>query len=392
MTEKKRYYDLDWLRVLGMLTIFLFHNARFFNDEDWHVKNFEQSYGMSVFVAILNYFIMPLFFVLSAMAIYYALKRRSNGEFMRERVSRLLVPLGVGMFTHIILQVYIENLTHGRFSGTFWQFIPRYFNGWYAFGGNFAWMGLHLWYLLMLFLFSWLMLSTFRRINRSPDLTTKLADMVSKPFGPYLFVIPLFVTEFLVGLSPDTVGRRDFGGWSPLTYLVFFVIGYLMATDERYRPVTERVRFISLASSLLTVAAAYILREEMGLSATHPLRLLVRATNSWSWLLTFVGFASHHLDFSNRFLRYANEAVLPFYVLHQTVIVVIGYFIRDLHWAVLPKFLFLSVTSFILIMVLYEFAVKRVTLLRYLFGMKGSFGRAHLHLPESATQKEASSG
>jgi glucan biosynthesis protein C len=370
MAERRRYYDIDWLRVLGMLTIFLFHNARFFNDEDWQVKNFELSDGMSGFVTVLNYFIMPLFFILSAMAIYYALKRRSNAEFLRERAIRLLVPLGVGIFTHIMVQVYIENVTHGRFSGTFWQFIPHYFDGWYAFGGNFAWMGLHLWYLLMLFLFSALMLSTFRRISRSDGFTTRLANLVSKPAGLYLFILPLFTMELLVSLSPETVGRRDFGGWSPLTYLVFFVIGYLLATDERCRPAIERVRFISLASSLLTVVAVYVLREEVGLSGMNPLYLLVRAVNSWSWLLTFVGFASHHLDYSNRFLRYANEAVLPFYILHQTVIVVIGYFIKDWQWGVLPKYLFLAGTSFVVIMVLYEFAVKRVRPLRYLFGMR----------------------
>jgi peptidoglycan/LPS O-acetylase OafA/YrhL len=371
MTEVKRYYDIDWLRVLGMLTIFLFHNARFFNEDDWHVKNFELDFGMSVFVAILDHFIMPLFFVLSALAIYYALKKRSNAEFMRERVTRLLVPLGVGIFTHIMLQVYIENITHGRFTGTFWQFIPHYFDGWYGFGGNFAWMGLHLWYLLMLFLFSWVMLSTFRRINRANDFTARLANLLSKPFGPYLLIIPLFLMELLVSLAPETIGRRDFGGWSPLTYLVFFVIGYLLATDERYRPAIEKVRYISLALSLLTVIAAYIMLAEMGLSGTNPFYLLVRATNSWCWLLTFLGFASHYLNFNNRTLKYANAAVLPFYILHQTVIVVIGYFIRDWNWAVLPKYLFLAATSFIVIMALYEFAVKRVNILRYLFGMKG---------------------
>jgi len=370
MTAKKRYYDIDWLRVLGMLTIFLFHNARFFNNDDWHVKNFELDFGMSMFVRILNYFIMPLFFVLSAIAIYYALKKRSNGQFMRERVNRLLVPLGIGIFSHIILQVYIENITHGRFSGSFWQFIPSYFEGWYAFGGNFAWMGLHLWYLLMLFLFSWLMLSVFQRINRSHDFISKLAELISKPFGPYLFIIPLFVIEFLVALSPDTVGRRDFGGWSPLTYLVFFLIGYLLATDGRYRPAIEKVRHISLALSLLTLVAAYILLAEMEISGTNPLYLLVRATNAWSWLLTFLGFASYYLNFSNRFLKYANTAVLPFYILHQTVIVVVGYFIKDWRWAVFPKYLFLATTSFILIVLMYEFGVKRVSTLRYLFGVK----------------------
>jgi len=371
MNERKRYYDIDWLRVLGMFTIFLFHNARFFNNEDWHVNNFELSDGMSLFVSVLNQFIMPLFFVLSAIAIYYALKKRSNAQFMQERVIRLLIPLGVGIFTHIILQVYIENVTHSRFTGTFWQFIPHYFDGWYGFGGNFAWMGLHLWYLLMLFAFSGLMLPLFQRINRSDDFATKLADLASKPFGPFLFIIPLFLIEFLVSLSPETVGRRDFGGWSPLTYLVFFVIGYLLATDRRYRPAIEKVRFISLASVLLTLIARFILLESMGLSGAHPLLLLVRAANSWSWLLAFMGFASHHLSSSNRVLKYANEAVLPFYILHQTVIVVIGYFVKDWHWAVFPKYLFLAVTSFIVIMALYEFAIKRVNILRYLFGMKG---------------------
>ena len=107
MTNGKRFYDIDWLRVLGMGMIFLFHNARFFNDDDWHVKNFELDFGMSVFVRILDHFIMPLFFVLSAIAIYYALRKRSNARFMGERVNRLLIPLGVGIFTHIILQVYI---------------------------------------------------------------------------------------------------------------------------------------------------------------------------------------------------------------------------------------------------------------------------------------------
>ena len=370
MTEKKRFYDIDWLRVLGMCAIFLFHNARFFNEDGWHVKNFQLDFGMSVFVAILDHFIMPLFFVLSAIAIYHALKKRTNAEFMRERVIRLLIPLVVGSFTHVMLQVYIERVTHGEFAGTFWQFVPHYLNGWYAFGGNFAWMGLHLWYLLMLFLFSWMMVPIFQRFNRSQNFTARLADFVTRPFGVYLFIIPLFLMEFLVSNSPETVGRRDFGGWSPLTYLVFFIIGYLLATDTRYRPTIEKVRFISLTLSLLTVIAAYILLAEMEVSGTNPLYLLVRAANSWSWLMTFLGFASRHLNFNNNILKYANEAVLPFYILHQTVIVCIGYFIKDWQWAVFPKYLFLAATSFIVIMVLYEFVVKRVNALRYLFGMK----------------------
>jgi peptidoglycan/LPS O-acetylase OafA/YrhL len=365
-----RRYDIDALRVIGMALIFLFHNARFFNDEGWHVKNLELNYGASVFVAVLNHFIMPLFFVLSAYAIYHALRKRSRVQFLRERAVRLLVPLGVGAFSHIILQVYIENITHGRFVGTFWQFLPHYFDGWYGFGGNFAWMGLHLWYLLMLFVFSALTLPLFQRLRRAEALTTRLADLASTRFGPYLFIIPVFAMEMLVSLSPDTIGRRDFGGWSPLTYLVFFVIGFLLATDDRHRRAIESVRYASLALTGLTVAAAYVLLEELAVGWTDPLYLLVRSANAWCWLLTLMGFASRHLNANNRALRYANEAVLPIYVLHQTVIVAIGYFIKDWSWAVPQKYLYLALTSFVVIMVLYEGVVKRVGFLRFLFGMK----------------------
>ncbi len=371
MNESKRYYDIDWLRVLGMLTIFLFHNARFFDEMSWHAKNFELSFGMSVFVGILSQFIMPLFFVLSAFASYYALKKRTGTIFLGERVQRLLVPLMVGIFSHIIFQVYIENLTLGQFTGSFWAFIPHYFDGWYAFGGNFAWMGLHLWYLLILFIFSVLALPLFQAFNRATSFTVHLADIGAKSWGVYLLIIPLFLMELFVSYFPDSIGIRAFGGWSPLTYLLFFIGGYLLATDGRYRTVIQKVRGISLALSLVTVFLGYILVVELGVAESRPEFLVVRVANAWAWLLTFLGFASHYLNHNNAFLRYANEAVLPFYILHQTVIVALGYLIRDWQLAVFPKYLFLAATSFVIIMVLYEWGVKRIRVLRYLSGMKG---------------------
>jgi hypothetical protein len=163
---------------------------------------------------------------------------------------------------------------------------------------------------------------------------------------------------------------RSFGGWSPFTYLVIFFLGYILATDERYRPAIERLRFFSLALSLLLLAIGYSL--EMADISIYSYSLApFRGLNTWAWLLTFLGFASRHLNFSNGFLKYANEAVLPFYILHQTVIVGIGFFIRNWQLAVFPKYLFLASVSFIIIMVLYEFMVKRVAFLRLLFGMKG---------------------
>ena len=368
MNAEKRYYDIDWLRVLGMGAIFLFHNARYFNDEDWHVKNAQLDFGMSIFVAILNQFIMPLFFVLSAMASYYALQNRTSREFIRERASRLLVPLIFGIFILIPPQVYIERVSHGEFQGSFFDFLPHYFDGWYGFGGNFAWMGLHLWYLLMLFLFSLIMLPVFQRMNRAS--LPGFGDFFTRPFAVYLFFIPIAIIEMLVSLSPETMGRRDFGGWSPLSYLVIFILGYVLMTDERYRPAIERVRFVSLTLSLLAMTIGFTLVLAFDVSTYHPVFSWIRAFNTWMWLLTFLGFASRHLNFNNDLLKYANEAVLPFYILHQTVIVIIGFFIANWALAVFPKYLLLATTSFIVIMILYEFLVKRINVLRFLFGMK----------------------
>jgi hypothetical protein len=370
MSDRKRYYDIDWLRILGMIGIFLFHNARFFNDEDWHIKNMTDDFGMTVFVAILNQFIMPLFFILSAYAIYYSLQRRAGKEFMRERVTRLLIPLVFGIFTHIMVQVYIERVSHGQFTGTFWQFIPQYFNGWYGFGGNFAWMGLHLWYLLMLYLFSWLTLSLFIKWRSESAFMTQLADVFAKPGMVFLFFIPVGLVEILVNLFPDSIGIRSFGGWSPFTYLTIFILGYILVTSDRYRDAIERQRFLSLTLALVALFGGFYLVLGMDVSSYSPLFSWVRGFNTWAWLLTFLGFASRHLNFNNDFLKYANEAVLPFYILHQSVIVIVGFFIADWNIAVFPKFLFMLVVNFAIIMVLYEFAVKRIGVLRYLFGMK----------------------
>ena len=82
--------------------------------------------------------------------------------------------------------------------------------------------------------------------------------------------------------------------------------------------------------------------------------------------------AGQHLNKTNRFLAYANEAVLPFYILHQTIIIVIGYYVVQWDSGVALKYCVISITSFIAIMAIYELLVRRINVLRFLFGMKWS--------------------
>jgi len=367
----ERRYDIDWLRVLAMLMVLFFHCASFFGDEGWHVKSGEVSYGMMVFGDIVTQWIMPIFFVLSGISSYYALNYLSGKKYLGARVKRLVVPLVVGSLTHVSFQVYIERHTQGGFSGSFFAFYPHYFDGFYAFGGNFAWMGLHLWYLEMLFLFSLITLPLFiwTRRERAKSLIAGAADFLKRPGAIFLIAVPLGVVELLSNLYPDFVGRRDFGGWSLFPHLVFFLSGYLLASNSDFRPALERNRKVALAMGIIATTVGFFLLESDHSSRSYFFSFL-RAFNCWFWLIAILGFGSRYLDFNNRVLKYAGEAVLPFYILHQSVIIVIGYFIIDWNAGVMSQYLFLTATSFAAIMILYEVFVRRVNTMRFLFGMK----------------------
>ena len=386
--EVGRRFDVDWLRVLAMLTIFLFHNARFFDDGGWHVKNNQIDFGMTVFTNVVGQWVMPLFFVLSAISAYYALRGRGNNRFLLDRFKRLVIPLVFGIFFLIPPQVYIERVTHGQFTGSFFDFLPHYFDGWYAFGGNFAWMGLHLWYLEMLFLFSLLTLPLFRYLaGAGRNLASRPASIARIPGVIFLGgAVPIAVIEMIVNLQPNGIGIRDFGGWSPLTYLVIFLLGYIIALDPQFRQTIEKQRVLALVLAILATLSGFIY-----ITAGNSDRTLVfsviRGVNTSAWVIAILGFGSKYLNFNNAVLKYAGEAVLPFYILHQSVIVIIGFFIARWDATVMVKYLGMSSMAFVIIMGLYEFVVKRNQVLRFLFGMK--LARAQIRTPEVTLEKNS---
>jgi hypothetical protein len=259
-------------------------------------------------------------------------------------------------------------VTHGQFAGSFLQFIPYYFNGLYGFGGNFAWMGLHLWYLLILFIFSAVMLPVFRKLRDSRFFLLQI--FFTKPHSVILLFIPVAAVEVLVDLFPRSIGIRDFGGWSLFTYLTIFFLGYIIASDDRFRNSMEQIRFTTLLMGLIAMGTGGAMLIAFKISSYHPVSAFLRGFNTCMWLFAFYGFAIHHLNSRNRFLERASEALMPFYILHQSVIVITGYFIINWDIVVFPKYLFLLTASFIVIILLYESAIKRYRLLRIFFGMK----------------------
>jgi peptidoglycan/LPS O-acetylase OafA/YrhL len=170
-------------------------------------------------------------------------------------------------------------------------------------------------------------------------------------------------------LRHTILGTKAFGGWSILPYLVFFTLGYIIASDLKFGLIIEKQRMAALITGVCTTAIGFFLFES-GYSLPAWFFAFLRALNAWAWLIAICGFGSRHLNFSDRFLRYANEAVLPFYILHQTVILVIGFYIVQLNMTIPAKFLIITISSFVTIVALYDLLIKRINVLRFVFGMK----------------------
>lgn len=378
--ELTRRYDVDWLRVLAMMAVFLFHCGRFFDTEGWHVKSARTSEAASFLTLIIAVqWMMPLFFVLSGISTYHSLSVQNWRQFLGSRLKRLAVPLLFGIFVVIApYQVYLERVSHGQYSGSFWSFYPHYFEGWYSLGGNFAWMGLHLWYLEVLFVFSVITLPLLLALrSRTGDrLLQTLSETMKVPGTIFLPAIPIALMEFLANSQILThfaggfFHQRGFGGWSLLPYLAIFILGFALTRGKETTKAIESHRIAAVLVALATFGLGYYLIKLRGLPESSVGFALIRGVLCWSCLVAICGFGARHLRSSNRFLKYANDAVLPFYILHQTVILAIGFHVIQLDAPLWLEYAIIVLTSFAATMALYELLIKRLNILRFLFGLK----------------------
>lgn len=376
--SSNRRYDIDWLRVLAILIVFLYHSTRFFNLGDWHVKNLHTYVWVEIWNMFATRWMMPLFFIISGASLFYAL-RKSGGwrRFYADKFMRLMIPVLFATITHSALQVYLERITHGQFSGSFFSFIPEYFNGVYlgiGMPGNFAFHGMHLWYLLFLFLYSLVCYRLFVWLKGGGQaILCRIMSIFSVPGLMYLgFSFPLLMMEVLLPRSVLDVGN---GGWGFLHYIWFLISGFIIVSHDRLQQRIEDQRWASLVIGMvLTTAYLYQL-----FSPSHVVSLgwigdwintLLSIFSAWSWLFAILGFGMRYLAFDRPLLRDANEGVLPFYILHQTVLLAVGYFVIpwEIHDAL--KWSMVLVSSFVVIITLYTLFVRKLDLLRFLFGMK----------------------
>jgi glucan biosynthesis protein C len=370
-----RRHDVDWLRVLAFSLVFLYHCGRFFDREWWHIKNSTTSPVVDALKGIVDLWGMALIFLISGASIYFALRPGGAVRFLRDRASRLLVPLVLGILVLAPPQIYLTRLTHGEFDGSLLDFLPVYFRDWRIWNGNFAWSGVHLWYLEDLFLFTLVLVPLFV-VLKGPSgrrFTEALGHVSARRGAIFLWVLPLALLLVLA----DPFGIR--GARLPVDlmrlalYWPFLVFGFLIFSNRRTQQAIIGQRNIALGIAVALTLAAPVFASLPGLDSIFLLYALVMflaSLLSWSTLVAILGYGMRHLGVHLRVLSYANEAVLPFYVLHHPVILTIGYFVIPLSLPILAKYLIIAASAFGATLGLYEFLIRPWGPVRRAFGLK----------------------
>ena len=374
----RRLYYLDWLRIIATLGVFLFHASNVFNTANFEIKNAEQSDVIMMIEVFFFPWGMPLFFLIAGAGSYFALRRRSAGQFTRERTLRLLVPFLTGTLLLGPIQLYLSwrhRIETGVFDGTLLQFVANRLShiGPKLFGA----LGYHMWFLGYLFAFSLLALPFFIWLKGETGqrFIARLAGLCRRRGAILLFILPLAAVR--LALHPFFPEEHDWADFFSLG--AFFVLGYLMFADVRFTQAIRRDRWIILGAGIAAMVALMAVGMSLGsLDIEKPPRTFseflfwgLMAACGWCWSAFMLFIGMRYLDRDNRARQYGQEILLPFFVLHQTVIIAIAYFAVQWNTGMLPKMLAVYLGSFVVTIGLCELVIKRVGILRVLFGMKG---------------------
>ena len=368
-----RRYDIDSIRVIIFGLLIFYHIGMFFVPWDFHIKNSTTYEWLQYPMFFLNQWRLPLLFVVSGMGTYFSISKRSGGSFAQERFVRLFIPLAIGMLFIVPPQVYFERLATGAFTGSFFDFYPSMaFIGFYP-EGNISWH--HLWFLPYLLLFSLVLIPVFRYLVKNPQawIIRKVKGLATHKFGLFVLAIPLILWYVFLRLRfPSTLGLV--GDWfNIVNYGTLFFYGFLLMTlkNTLWENVTKNRR-LYLIAGVITFSLIMLLWLGVGYFPYRAeLSNIFRAVNAWSWILAIIGYAATYLNKPSRTLSYANEAVYPFYILHQTVIIALGFYLKNVEMCSVAKFSIMLIGTFGITWLIYEFGIRRFRWIRPLFGMKG---------------------
>ena len=386
-TDQRRY-DVDWLRTLAFALLILYHVGMYYVLEwGWHVKSTQQSEWLQNLMILTNQWRMSLLFLISGIALSLVLQQNkfSRWRLSGLRTNRLLVPLIFSMYVIVPPQLFYELQQQHDLSMSYWAFLQEYWNIDTELApfkqspiGLLTWN--HLWFLPYLWAYSLIVLVLFPLFNKLGKGLHRLNLPLWLVFG-FLVIAMALIWVSLRESYPVTHALLD-DWYSHAKYFLAFVVGVLLPFIKGVwqQLIARRRVFLVIAilgySWLMLDRHGFLdvsdeLDKLLVIKLTHGLLL---SLNYWAWILLVVAYAGRYLNFTNRFLTYANQAILPWYIFHQTLIVVFAMYLLPFNLdAYLEAPLLILITCFGCF-IGYE-VVRRFVLLRWLFGLKVAFAK-----------------
>ena len=387
---EQRRHDIDALRVLAFGLLILYHvGMAYVADWEFHIKSAYLAEWLQWPMIMLNRWRMPLLFAISGIAIgLFMHGGRKPGRMLAARTWRLMLPLAFGMLFVVPVQAWCEAVANGAWHAGFGGFLWRYLQlrpwpegGWTGAEYGLTWN--HLWYLAYLWVYTCVLVALLPLLERLG--VRRAGAWLPARKGFWLVLLPAMyffaLLAWLAPLFPKTGALLD-DWYQHAEFLPLFLAGYLVARNAAAWAEVVRLRRHTLAIAVLAISIELLLRAAgrylpddhipallAGLP-WHHIELAARALYMWSALLAIFGWARILLDRPFGWLPYATEAVYPWYVLHQSLIVPLVFALAPLRLGpVLEPALVLAGTVGGCVL-LNEFVIRRIAWLRPLFGLK----------------------
>jgi surface polysaccharide O-acyltransferase-like enzyme len=381
-----RRHDIDALRVIAFSLLILYHSAMVYvADWDFHIKSTYQAEWLQYPMIALNRWRMPMLFMISGIAIGLAGIEGRRLHLARSRCQRLLLPLVFGMLMVVPPQTYFEVIEQHGFSGGFASFYKLYITGGLCRADPClitpTWN--HLWYLAYLLPYTLLLLAAaplLRWLQRT--LESPAPTWVSRALMLALPIIWLMgVRLWLAPHFPET--HAMLGDWTVhAESLPWFLLGYVLARSAWFWSWAQRLRWQTLVMAILAVGVELGLRwlgrhpplgpfPEWALHVPwYTVERIARVTYTWMALLALFGWGRTLLDRQSPWLTYGSQAVFSWYILHQTLIVAIAYWLMPMKLGgALEAGLVVGGTA-VGCLLLHEYLIRRIDWLRPLLGLK----------------------
>lgn len=374
-----RRYDIDWLRVIAFAFLILFHCGMFYVENwGWHIKSQYRSAFLENILLIIAPWRMPLLWLISGIAMRFIMAKVSIWHFISLRTLRILLPLLFGILVIVPPQLYIEMTNNSDLNISYWQFIRVFFSeddgtGIFAQYQAGIWPHIdvnHLWFLRSLWQYSLVILCISPLLNSS--WVESLSDTIFKQrafIAIVLAALPLVIIE----LNWQTSEVRY-----PLGF-TFMLYGYVIGWQPNFwRRLQVNSSGLIFSFILAYVCVIYFYHQVWSVEKITPgsysalvlmLGTVIYSVLSILGVLLLFSIACKYLNKNSPYLNYLNTAVYTFYILHQTFIIVFGYYLSALHLGAVLEASILILATCLACVLSFEI-IKRINILRPCFGLR----------------------